>query len=248
MRSRPKRPLVIAHRGASAYRPENTLAAFELAVSQDADMIETDLHTSADGRVVIAHDSALERIGGKGEIGDTAFDALRSLDAGGGEPVPTLDEVLDAFGQRIAFNLKLKCAPRGPYPDLERSALDAVRSRGLLEQTLFSCFDDRVLRRLRELEPAARLGVLVSARAPERMLERAAEVGAEAINPFLSLVTAEQVAAAHAQHLAVYPYTADEVSWQRRLLDLGVDGLFTNVPDWLRTLLPGAEDPPRGID
>lgn len=201
-------------------------------------MIEIDLHTTADGKVVIAHDSGLERIGGSGEVGDTRFDELCRLDAGGGEPVPTLDEVLDRFGDRIAFNLELKCEKRGPYPGLEIAALEAVRSRGLLERTLFSCFDDRVLHELRELEAAARLAVLVSPRAPGRMFERAAEVGAECLNPYLTLATSELVAVAHDRGLAVYPYTADELSWQRRLLQFGVDGMFTNVPDWLRTLVP----------
>lgn len=238
MAERPERPLVIAHRGASAYRAENTLAAYELAIEQDADMIEIDLHTTRDGAIVIAHDAELERIGGEGEIGDATLEQVRALDAGRGQKVPTLGEVLDGFGSRIPFNLELKCEERGPYPGLEAATLDAVRSRGLLEQTLFSCFDDRVLRTLRELEPEARLAVLVSPRAPDRMLARAAEVGAEAVNPFLTLATAEFVAAAHEQGRAVYPYTPDERVWQQRLLAAGVDGMFTNMPDWLRTLLP----------
>jgi glycerophosphoryl diester phosphodiesterase len=230
---------VIAHRGASAYRPENTLAAYELAVAQDADMIEVDLHTTQDGQIVITHDAELQRIGGRGEVGDASLAEVRALDAGDGERVPTLDEVLDGFGQRVAFNLEIKSEPkRGPYPGLEAATLAAVRSRGLLERTLFSCFDDRVLRTLRELEPQARLGVLVSARAPGKMLERAEAVGAEAINPFLSLATPELVAEAHGRGLAVYPYTADEAEWLERLLEAGVDGIFTNVPDRLRAMLP----------
>ena len=232
-------PLVIAHRGASAYRPENTLAAYQLAVEQDADMIEIDLHLTCDGEIVIVHDAQLGRIGGTGEVGDAHFDAVRRLDAGEGERVPSLAEVLDRFGAQIPFNLEIKSERgRGPYPGLEQATLDALRERGLLDRTLLSCFDDRVLRTLRELEPAARLAVLVSARHPERMLERAAEVGAEAVNPFVSLATPEFVAEAHRQKLAVYPYTADEPEWQGRLLAAGVDGIFTNVPDRLRGLIP----------
>ena len=128
-RGRPARPLVIAHRGASGYRPENTFAAYELAVGQDADMIEIDLHATRDGVVVVAHDAELERIGGEGEIGDATLTALRRLDAGGGEPVPTLDEVLDRFGARIPFNLELKQGGDGPYAGLPAATLEAVRSR-----------------------------------------------------------------------------------------------------------------------
>ena len=123
---------MIAHRGASAYRPENTLSAYELAVVQAADMIEIDLHRTRDGAVVVAHDAELERIGGRGEIGEASLDEVRALDAGAGERVPTLDEVLDAFGPRIPFNLELKQGTRGPYPGLEVESLEAVCARGLL--------------------------------------------------------------------------------------------------------------------
>ena len=81
-------PLVIAHRGASAYRPENTFSAYELAVEQGADMIEIDLHRTRDGAVVVAHDEGLERIGGRGDIADATLAEVRALDAGKGHPAP----------------------------------------------------------------------------------------------------------------------------------------------------------------
>ena len=108
-------PLVIAHRGASAYRPENTHSAYELAVVQGADMIEVDLHRTRDGAVVIAHDGELEGVGGAGEIAGADFRAVRSLDAGAGEQIPVLEEMLDAFGERIPFNLELKRSSSGTY-------------------------------------------------------------------------------------------------------------------------------------
>lgn len=235
--SRPSSPLVIAHRGASAYRPENTLPAYALAVEQRADMIEIDLHLTRDGEVVITHDEALEGLGGLGEIADASLAQVRALDAGGGQRVPTLDEVLDRFGDIIPFNLEIKRGSAGLYLGLEELALQALRSRGLLERTLFSSFHDPVLARLRELEPTARVAFLVSPRDAERPLERAAGVGAEALNPWLGMASAELVAAAHAEGLVVYPYTVDPEEDMRRLLDLGVDGMFTNRPDRLRALL-----------
>ena len=105
---RPPRPLVIAHRGASGQLAENTLPAYELAIEQRADMIEIDLHRTRDGATVIAHDEELSGLGGKGEIAAATLAEVRALDAGGGERVPTLDEVLDRFGERIPFNLELK--------------------------------------------------------------------------------------------------------------------------------------------
>ncbi len=240
--TRPAEPLVIAHRGASGYRPENTLSAYALAIDQRADMIEIDLHLTRDGEIVISHDEQLDGLGGAGEVADATLADLRALDAGDGERVPTLDEVLDAFGERIPFNLEFKRGAKGAYPGLEARTLETVTRRGLLERTLFSSFDDSLLARLRALAPASRIAFLFSPRDAARPFERARALGAEAINPWYGLVQRELVEAAHAEGLAVYPYTVDDSGDMRRLLDLGVDGLFTNYPDRLRGLL----DSPRG--
>ncbi|RIL05432.1 MAG: glycerophosphodiester phosphodiesterase [Proteobacteria bacterium] len=232
-----KRPLVIAHRGASAHRPENTMPAFELAVAQRADMIETDLHRTRDGAVVITHDEELARIGGAGEIADATLAEIRALDAGGGAPVPTLDELLDRFADEIPFNLELKKGTRGEYEGLEAQAIEAVRARGIAERTLFSSFYDPVLARLRALAPECRIGLLISERYPVRIVERARALGAEAIHPEVSVVDAELVEAAHDAGLAVYVFTVDARDEMERLLGLGVDGLFTNHPDRMRALV-----------
>ena len=233
------KPLVIAHRGASAYRPENTLAAYALAVEQRADMIEIDLHRTRDGAVVVCHDAGLEGLGGSGEIADATLDEVRALDAGGGERVPTLEEVLDGFGPRIPFNLELKRGAREAYAGLEEAAARAVTARGLLERTLFSSFYDPDLALLRQVCPGARIALLLSRRHPQGALERARALGAEALNPEAALVTPELISQAHGAGLAVYPFTVDDPEAMRRLLAWGVDGLFTNVPDRMRSLIGG---------
>jgi glycerophosphoryl diester phosphodiesterase len=234
---RPQRPLVIAHRGASAHRPENTMPAFALAVEQRADMIETDLHVTRDGAVVITHDEELAGLGGRGEIADATLAEIRALDAGGGARVPTLDEMLDAFGAAIAFNLELKKGTRAEYEGLEAQAIEAVQTRGVAERTLFSSFYDPVLARLRAAAPEARIGLLISRRYPVRIVERARALGAEAIHPEAPLVDAALVETAHEAGLAVYVFTVDDEAEMRRLLSLGVDGLFTNHPDRMRALV-----------
>jgi glycerophosphoryl diester phosphodiesterase len=245
--TRPSVPLVIAHRGASGTLPENTLPAYELAVEQRADMIEIDLHRTRDGETVVTHDEDLSGLGGRGEIAAATAAEIRALDAGGGESVPFLDEVLDAFGARIPMNLELKRGGRAFYAGLETAALAAVERRGLLDTTLFSSFYDPVLARLRALSPAARIALLLSARDPERPLERARALGAEAINPSIFLATPELIDAAHAEGLAVYVFTVDSEDDMRRLMDHGVDGMFTNFPARLRTLVdsPQGETPRR---
>lgn len=234
-------PLVIAHRGASGYRPENTMPAFALAVEQGADMIETDLHRTRDGAIVITHDEELAGLGGAGEIADATLAEVRQLDAGGGEPVPTLDELLDGFGSRIAFNLELKRGTRAAYADLEEGTLAAVRARNLLDRTLFSSFYDPVLARLRTLAPDARLGLLISRRFPHRIVERARTLGAEAIHPEAEIVDRRLVEEAHAAGLAVFVFTVDAEPEMARLLALGADGLFTNLPDRMRRLVDSPE-------
>lgn len=231
------KPLVIAHRGASAHLPENTMGAFALAIEQRADMIETDLHRTRDGAVVITHDEELAGIGGAGEIADATLDQIRALDAGGGAQVPTLDEMLDAFGSKIDWNLELKKGTRAEYDGLEAIAIEAVRSRGIAGRTLFSSFYDPVLARLRALAPEARIALLISRKYPVRVVERARALGAEAINPEAAIVDAALVEAAHGAGLAVYVFTVDDAAEMRRLLDLGVDGLFTNHPDRMRALV-----------
>lgn len=235
------RPLVIAHRGASGERPENTLGAFERAIELSADMIETDLHLTRDGVVVIHHDASLGRLGAPGEIRDRTAAELGGLDASLGrgpfERIPTLLDLLDRFGGRMDFNLELKVGESAPYAGIEAAVVDAVRARGWLPRMLFSCFEDEVLERLRAIGADVRIAVLVSPRKPRGVLERAARVGAEAVNPHVSLVDRGFVAAAHAAGLAVYPYTANDPAEMTRLLDCGVDGVITNFPDVLRRLV-----------
>jgi glycerophosphoryl diester phosphodiesterase len=208
-----------------------------LAVEQGADMIETDLHLSRDDAIVIRHDPDLASLGVKRELRAADLAQIRSLDAGEGEKIPTLDEVLDQFGSKIAFNLEIKSGSDGAYPDLEAAALRAVESRGLLASTLFSSFCDDVLAQLRALSSTARLAVLVSRRQSQAALERARAVGAEALNPWFGLADADFVDLAHADGFAVYPYTVDQLADMRRCLEAGVDGLFTNHPYRLRELL-----------
>jgi glycerophosphoryl diester phosphodiesterase len=226
---RPLKPRNIAHRGASVDRPENTLAAFELAVEQGADMIETDLHLLRDGAIALYHDDA---IGGRPVGAHSLVELRERLPA-----APTLDETLDSLGQRIDFNLEIKSPKSGDYVGLEARVLDEVRRRGILARTLFSSFSDTVLRRLRELEPAARLGTLVSARLPESVFGRAASVKAEAVHLDLRLASDARIREAHAAGYQVNVWTVDRPEDQRRLIGFGVDGIFTNLPAQLRALL-----------
>jgi len=219
----------IAHRGASRDAPENTLEAFELAVEQGAQMIETDLHLTADAQVALYHDDDIDGT----PVGDLSLAALRERLPG----APTLLELLDGFGGRIALNLEFKRPQANAYPGLEAIALREIESRGLLEQTLFSCFYDGVLATLRGLSNEARIGLLVSPRAPVAIEQRANVIAAEAIHPERGLATRELIESAHHRGFQVNVYTVDDPDEQRALVALGVDGIFTNIPAQLRDIL-----------
>jgi glycerophosphoryl diester phosphodiesterase len=236
------RPLVIAHRGSSGERPENTAAAFERAIEEAADMIETDLHLSRDGVVMIHHDAELERLGETGQIRDRTAVELLALNvdptATSIETMPTLQDVLDRWIDRIEWNLELKVAADDvAYPGMEALVVSSVEARGALSRVLFSSFYDPVLARVREQSASARIALLFSPRANFKVIERASRVGAEAINPDVRLVDAALVADAHAAGLRVYPYTANDSAEMARLLDCGVDGIITNHPGRLHALL-----------
>jgi glycerophosphoryl diester phosphodiesterase len=236
------RPLVIAHRGSSGERPENTLPAFERAIEDQADMIETDLHLSRDGVIVIHHDADLERLGVDGEIRDHLASELRAMNAAPGAEIsqrlPSLLDILDGFADRMQFNLELKVSKDdSPYEGLEELVLEAVEERGLMPRMLFSSFYDPVLERLRARSATARIALLISPRGFRAIMERAARLSAEAINPDIRLVTKDLVEQAHQAGLCVYPYTANDRGEMSRLLDCGVDGIITNHPARLHALL-----------
>jgi glycerophosphoryl diester phosphodiesterase len=221
--------LNIAHRGASRDAPENTLEAFLLAVDQSADMIETDLHLTSDGEIVLLHDPEV----GDSEVGQFKLDELRKKLPG----LVTLPEALDALGELIPFNLELKRGLDHSYAGLERRVLDEVTKRGLLEETLFSSFYDSVLERLHQIEPEARRALLISRRSAMSIGERADQLDVEAVHPQRVVANQTLIERLQIEGYKVHVFTVDDPEDQKRMIEWGVDGIFTNVPGQLRALL-----------
>ena len=138
-----KRPWIIGHRGVPCEAPENTISGFELAISQGADLIEIDLHMSADGQLFVIHDDAVDRTtDGTGRVGDLSADELRALDAGSwmspkycGEKIPTLSEVLELTASRAGIVVELKHAS-DQYPGIERTLVRAIESANRLDDVI----------------------------------------------------------------------------------------------------------------
>jgi glycerophosphoryl diester phosphodiesterase len=203
---------VIAHRGASGHAPENTLAAFDLALAQGADVLELDVRLLG-GELVTLHDSTLDRTTG-GRWDHPAAPAR-------------FEAVLDRYGARTRYLVDLK----DPEPAWEREVLALLDRRGLLGRATVQSFDLAALERLHRALPALRIAALY---------RRADSVGLDpaAIPPFACAVgihhpnvDAAFVARAHGRGIAVHPWTVDDGAEAERLRTLGVDALITNVPD-----------------
>jgi len=234
------RPLIFAHRGSSAYAPENTLAAFNLAISQGAPAIELDAKLSADNQVVVIHDATVDRTtDGTGRVSQMSLPALRELDAGTpfsqafrGEKIPTLAEVFETVGKRAIINVELTNYYTFPGDGLADKVCELVKKFGLQETIIFSSFFPSNLKRTRILLPNVQRGLL----APEGWKGWWARSfgfnfsNYQALHLNLSDMTAQQVARVHRLKRRVHVWTVNAAADMRRLLNWGIDGFFTDDP------------------
>jgi glycerophosphoryl diester phosphodiesterase len=230
---------VIAHRGASAYAPENTLAAFELAVAQGADMLELDVHLTADDQPVIIHDDTLRRTTtGRGRVRDHSLQALKRLDAGAwrggnfrGQRLQSLQEVLERFRDRIGFAVELK-AGSARYPGIEERVVSLLEVYGVVGRALVLSFDHAALPAVRALNPE--LGRVALVDSVPRNSTAVAPEGAPAVGLQARLVTGPRVRAAREAGLDVYVWTVNDPTLMDRLIGWEVTGIITDAPDVLR--------------
>ncbi len=238
--------LNIAHRGASGHAPENTLAAFRLAVEMGARFIETDLQLTRDARIVAMHDATVDRTtSGRGRVSKMTLAELRGLDAGAwflsddgrsfkGERVPTLDEILQfAREADVAFYMELK--PTQMW-GLEPALAGALKASGDLARAVVISFDGAVLATVRQAEPLLMTGLLIERPIPETV-DKAIAIGARQILSKAEGVTLELVRAAQEKGLAVVVWTVNEHAKMRELIAAGVDGIITDYPDRLAEVL-----------
>jgi glycerophosphoryl diester phosphodiesterase len=234
-----RRPLVIAHRGASAEAPENTIAAFELAIAHGADGIELDVHLSRDGQPVVIHDFTVDRTtDGAGRIRDHAVRELKRLDAGGwfgapfrGQRIQTLPEVFERFRDRTRFFIELK-GGSDLYPGIEERVVSTIEIYDVLHIAMVQSFHQKALGQVRSLNPEVPLGLL-TAEPPTGALIRSGTV-ARAICPDARLVTEKAIAEIREAGLDCYVWTVNEPAQMDRLVGWGVSGIITDRPGLLR--------------
>ena len=252
-------PRVAAHRGGAQLWPENSLLAFRNALALGVDLVETDVHLTADGEVVVIHDPTLDRTTtGHGPVRDVKLADLlgvRLKAADGsvtGEHLPTLRELLDLLRPSSAhLLLEIKVgAGRQPYPGIEEKALGLVRDAGLLERVSIMAFEEDTVRRVRTLEPRIRTVLLVSRTQAERLsgarevVRLVTAVGAGELGIDHRALTPEIVAAARAARLRVSAWTVNEEADLRRVIALGVDTVTSDRPDLALATVRGAGGSP----
>jgi len=220
--------LCIGHRGAMGHAPENTLKSVAKALELGAPWFEIDVYY-VDGHLVVMHDSRLERTtNGKGHIFDKTFSFLRTLDAGQGEKIPTLEEVLDLTAARAGINIELKGPGTAePVTKLIRKHLDKNWD---INKFLVSSFRHSEIAEVKRLDRRIRTGALIA----RRYLDNAAfaqKLGAFSVHQSIRHISAEFVADAHQRKLRVFVYTVNCPEDLARMQALGIDGVFTDYPD-----------------
>jgi glycerophosphoryl diester phosphodiesterase len=223
------RPRVWAHRGDSANAPENTLRAFEQARAAGADGLEFDVRFDRDRNVVVFHDDTLDRLCGRpGRITEVSARDLRV----GGEPVPLLAEVLDAFELELDVEIKVPAAGRGG--ELAQAVAKVIKAarKSVIDQTMVSSFDPVALVQFhRHLPDVALAHIFHGEQAlPLRRGWAGALVGSSLVHPHFSLCDEDSVRKWHSAGMAINVWTVDDPSELLRLADLGVDGVFANDP------------------
>ncbi len=220
--------LCIAHRGAMGHEPENTLASIRKAFTLGALCIEIDVYY-VDGHLVVFHDDRLERTtNGHGYLSEQTFDYLRTLDAGNGEQIPTLEEVCDLIDSRRCINIELKGQNTAkPVAELILKLLDNGWDK---ESFLISAFDHRQLSVIKRMIPEIKIGALIH-ELPVDGAKLAEDLGAFSVHPSLECVDKAFIDDAHARCLRVYVYSVDDIDDIEKMYRLGADGVFTGYPE-----------------
>ncbi len=242
-------PLIIAHRGASASAPENTLAAFQLAYDQKADGIELDVMLSADQELIVLHDEHVDRTtDGQGTVSEMSLAELKNLNAAAKfkagwpkpEPLPLLCEVFDLVGKKMLINIELKNF-KEPFNDLTQRVITLVEKAGLEETVLLSSFNPFNLQAAKRCNPKIKRGLLTEGGKRGRLLRGALGMAFpyDALHPYFEDVDLDLMRRLHGKRKQVNPWTVDEPQDLLRLKDLGVDMIITNDPLKARQVLFG---------
>lgn len=228
-----------AHRGSLTEAPENTLASMRKALTHNPQAIELDVQLTKDGHLVVIHDQNFTRYNKDedGFVKDFTLDEVKQIDVGSsfseaykGETVATLEEVLQLVPKEIRLNVEIKNIPV-IYEGIEEKVLDVLKKYDRLTNVVISSFDHVALKKIQQLNPTVDLGLLLHQRLVEPW-EYAKSTGLQlvSVHPLYTTIDQQFVEQFHALGLEVYPYTVDDEAHYKQLLEIGVDGVFSNNP------------------
>jgi glycerophosphoryl diester phosphodiesterase len=243
-------PLIIAHRGASGYAPENTLTACRKAIELGCQMIELDIRLSADEVPVVIHDGTLARTAGDPRrVNQLTVEQLQQLDAGSwfapecaGERIPTLAEALTAIPETMTINIELKPNAKGQIHRLTEQVSTVIAQQRAERRVLCSSFAHKTLWAMRRRFFALPLGYLIEGRVVQEHFTEAKGLQASALILQGQWTTMAVIRQAHANRLKVFSYTINRPLQMKQLLRRGVDGIMTNYPDRLAHVIDQIEE------
>lgn len=227
--------LIIGHRGASGYEPENTLRSFKRAIDMGVKMIELDVFVAKSGELVVMHDDTIDRTtNGKGKIMDLDYATLKKYNAGKGEHIPLLSEVLDLISehQDKRVNIELKGPKTAkPVATLIKQYIDDKKLTA--NNIIVSSFDHYAVKEFHSYNPHVKTGVLFEGN-PIGYADIAVKANAQYAMMYYENITKEFVEDAHKKNIEVFVYTVNTKPLAQEMQKLGVDGIFTNYPDIMK--------------
>ena len=232
-----------AHRGASAEYPENTILAFRRALDQGVDALELDIHRTADDKLVVIHDSTLERTtNGKGRIRDHRFDEIRQLDAGQGEKIPTLMEVIElARAAQVRLCVEIKGDTEIEGLAIAEGVVQTLENADILSQSILTSFSPQALLHAKGIQPEASTMLDPSPQdgslTPREICAQTLRAGANCLSYDFHILTQEIAAECQLTGLALWAWAPDEPADIQKVLKLGVQGIVTNMPAVLNKVL-----------
>ena len=238
-----KLPWIIAHRGFRAKYPENTLISFQAALDVGATMIELDVTSSCDGKLVVMHDSTLDRTtNGHGQVNAHSLKELKQLDAGSwfnpvfaGQQVPELEEVFELVNGSALINIEIKYQAYNPcHPSyaIEQRVVELVNRKKAIDMVLISSFHENILEQIASMENAPAIALISRNRAEDSTLGLCKRLNIFSWHPDQQILSQEQVLLMHAEGIKVFPFNVDTPQDFKRVFDMNVDGVISNDPLW----------------
>jgi len=223
-----------AHRGASEYAPENTLSSFYLGLMQGANGIETDVQRTKDGVLVLFHDNTLDRVSNvSGKLSEYTYEELLSFKIYGNctsgfyDKIVTLEEFLEKFA---SYDIKFAIELKGE--GVEEDTLSLIRKYGILNKTTFTSFNFEYIKKIKQMEPKARVGWLMGSPGDEE-INKLLDISGEEMAPRAECITKEMMDVLRDKGLAVRAWGVFTVQLMKKMCDLNVDGMTVNFPDRL---------------